>query len=86
MALPRKFFLSLRTQQFLAGVGSASVRNVVMDRSYTGEDPVIPSDPDNAVRRAVVFSSLDAAPTPDEYDIFLRNTDGTVTTQITFER
>lgn len=82
----RQFHVTPELQQFLSGLGSKALTNVLWNRSYLADSPVLPLSPDS-VRRALLYSHLDATQaTPTEFDVFLKNLDGTAAMQITRPR
>lgn len=85
--LRRQFTVSTALQQFLTGIRSRAVANVILTTSYDGTAPILPSNPDTGVRRTMYYSHLDTeSATPIEFDVFVQNLNGSGATQITSPR
>lgn len=73
-----QFIVAPELQQFLTGVSSKSLTNVIWDVTFPGTAPVLPTNP-NSVRRILMFDkqvpSNDATPRL-EYNCFIENLDG----------
>lgn len=81
-----KFVVSTELQQFLSGIPSPALSNILWDIQFTNDAlPVNPS----AVRRVLMFDKVDfedlATPSPI-YDCYLQALDGSALTQVTFPR
>lgn len=84
----RQFHVPAELQQFLSGVESKALINVVWDITFPGDAPLIPTNP-NTTRRALMFSRIgeDAAATPDsEFNCYLANVDGSSEQPVTTPR
>lgn len=86
--MQQTFVVAPELQQFLSGLDSPALDNVLFDVDYTA-DVLLPQNPD-ATRRILFFSkaaySADATPNPDEVNCYRQNLNGTATEQITFAR
>ncbi len=84
----RQFTLSSELQQFLSGLQSKALANVVFSISFVGDAPTLPSNP-STVRRSLMFSklsyTLDATPTA-EFNCFIQNLDGTLSSSVSVPR
>lgn len=73
----RQFAVPPEVQQFLSGLDSAALLNVVWDINFPGEAPLLPTNP-SSIRRSLVFSrngdSGHATPV-EEYNCVLANLD-----------
>jgi hypothetical protein len=67
-----QYTLSPELQQFLSGLQSKAVANVVFDATFSGDPPTLPSNP-STVRRSIMISRLDSTP---EFNCFIKNMDG----------
>lgn len=74
----RQFVVDPDLQQFLAGIQSKALANVVWNITFEEDAPLLPSNP-STVRRSLMFSkggyTDDATPT-FEYNAFIQNLDG----------
>lgn len=77
----RQFQVTPELQQFLAGLGSKALTNVVWDLSFVGDVPVLPLSP-SSVRRSLFFSKFGGA----EFDVLVKNLDGSNSVQVTGPR
>lgn len=85
----RQFVVPSDLQQFLTGLPSARLANVVWDTNIPTQTLVIPTNP-QTVRRVLIFDksgfSSHATPNPLEYNCYLKTLDLTVETEVTFAR
>lgn len=83
-----QFTVPPELQQFLSGVPSIALANVVWDIVFPDDAPVLPTNP-GAVRRVLIFDkgaySEDATPT-FEYDCYIENLDGSNIVPVTYPR
>lgn len=83
-----QFLVPPELQQFLSGVQSKALVNVVWDQTFT-DGFILPTNP-STVKRVLLFSmsgySADATPNPLEYNCYVENLDGTTVTAITTPR
>jgi hypothetical protein len=77
-----QFHISRTTKQLLAGTGTKSTRNIITDISFDTSDPVLPTDPANSTRYTFVSDFL----TTSEFDVWIRNSDGSGNIQLTEPR
>ncbi len=83
-----QFTVSPELQQFLSGLDSKALTNVIWNITFDGDAPALPTNP-TTVRRSLMFSKLDfsddATPT-EEYNAYIQNLDGTSETAVSVPR
>jgi hypothetical protein len=83
----RQFTVSSELQQFLQGIGSKALTNVVWNTSFT-DPPVLPIS-SVSVRRSIIFDKVmttDFATPVDEYNCFIENLNGSDEMPVTSPR
>ena len=84
----KKFVVVPELQDFLSGVDSRALDNVLFDVAYN-EDSLLPQNPD-ATRRILFFDKAEtvmgATPSPTEYNCYRQDLNGTSIEQITYPR
>ncbi len=77
----QQFEVAAELQQFLQGVGSRALTNVLWNMSFTDDAPLLPMST-VAVRRSLLFDKE----ADGEFDCFIVNLDGTDEVTITTPR
>lgn len=83
-----RFTVLPELQQYLSGVPSRALTNIIWNYSFPDGDPALPTNP-ATVRRSLTFSksaATDEASPLLEYNCYISNLDGTSENQITFPR
>lgn len=84
-----QFQVSPELQQFLQGIQSPRLVNVIWDASLNAADlPTLPTNP-SSTRRSLIFDKgifTTGATVTLEYNVFIQNTDGTNMTQVSTPR